>query len=337
MLSGHLRCGTGGGSERCGGRQAESATLHRSVRPPSGPPAAGPATLLQFYVRLNRSLNRDRASLYANMTAPQPSSIRLRVGAVSYLNTRPLVYRLKDFAPQIELLFDLPSRLADDLAAGRLDVALIPSVEYFQRPEYSIVSDACIGCRGPVLSVKLLSRRPFAEIRTLALDEGSRTSAALVQVLLKERYGVRPKLLPLPIDAAYESAHADAVLVIGDRAIHPSQGDFVAQWDLGDEWNRWAELPFVFAMWVARPGLDADSLMQLEGALQRARDLGVQHLEQIATAEAPRVRLTQEQCLSYLRDNLYFHLGPREKRGLELFRTKAAEFGFVPGGELLKS
>jgi chorismate dehydratase len=155
--------------------------------------------------------------------------------------------------------------------------------------------------------------------------------------LLKERYGIRPELLPLPIDAAYESALADAVLIIGDRAIHPSPGEFVAQWDLGDEWNRWAELPFVFAMWVARPGLDSDSRLQLEGALQRARDLGVEHLEQIAAAEAPRVRLTHDQCLRYLRDNLHFHLGPREKRGLELFRTKAANLGFVPRGLLLKS
>jgi chorismate dehydratase len=242
---------------------------------------------------------------------------------------------LTELAPNIDLILDLPSHLADGLAVQQLDVALIPSVEYFQTPEYAIVSDACIGCRGPVLSVKLLSRSPFAEIRTLALDEGSRTSASLVQILLKERYGIRPRLLPLPIDCAYEAAQADAVLVIGDRAIHPSHGEFPLQWDLGDEWNRWAELPFVFAMWVARPGLDADLLVELDAALKRARDLGLTHLKEIAATEAARVRLTYDQCLRYLRDNLYFHLGPREKRGLELFRTKAAELGFVPGGALL--
>src|SRR5262245_53693445 len=108
---------------------------------------------------------------------------KLRVGAVNYLNTKPLVYRLERFAPQAEIVLDLPSRLADDLAAGRLDVALIPSIEYFQSPGYSIVSDACIACRGPVLSVKLFSRVPPAEIRSLALDEGSRTSATLVRIL----------------------------------------------------------------------------------------------------------------------------------------------------------
>src|ERR1700733_15959753 len=101
---------------------------------------------------------------------------RLRVGAVTYLNTKPLVYRLEQFAPHVELVFDLPSRLADQLAAGQLDVALIPSIEFFQNPHYTIVSDACIACRGPVRSVKLFSRVPPQNIQSLALDEGSRTS-----------------------------------------------------------------------------------------------------------------------------------------------------------------
>ena len=102
---------------------------------------------------------------------------RLRVGAVSYLNTKPLVYRLGEVAPRIDLSFDVPSRLADGLSAGRFDVALIPSIEYISDSSYVIVSDACIACRGPVLSVKLLARRPMCEIGTLALDAGSRSSS----------------------------------------------------------------------------------------------------------------------------------------------------------------
>src|SRR3954471_5186769 len=113
----------------------------------------------------------------------------IRIGAVSYLNTKPLVYGLAERLPQADVVYDFPSRLADRLAAGDLDVALIPSVEFFQDPSYSIVSDACIGCRGPVWSVKLFSRVPPPQIRTLALDEGSRTSVALVRILLKERFG----------------------------------------------------------------------------------------------------------------------------------------------------
>src|SRR5690606_11891408 len=98
-------------------------------------------------------------SLRSRNTHSGDSARPIRVGAVSYLNTKPLVYQLEQIAPNVELSFDLPSRLADDLAADRLDVALIPSVESFQDPDYEIVSDACIACRGPVLSVQLLSRR----------------------------------------------------------------------------------------------------------------------------------------------------------------------------------
>ena len=161
---------------------------------------------------------------------------RLKVGAVTYLNTKPLVYRFHEFAPTVDLRFDVPSRLADDLAAARLDVALIPSIEFFQDPAYEIVSDACIACRGPVLSVKLFSRVPILKIRSLALDEGSRTSAALVRILLKEQFSLEPRFEPLPIGASLTDAAADAVLVIGDRAIHSPPGRFAAVWDLGDQW-----------------------------------------------------------------------------------------------------
>lgn len=271
----------------------------------------------------------------------------MKVGAVSYLNTKPLVYGLTPGSgPDHDLVFDLPSRLADRLAAGELDVALIPSIEFFQNPSYTIISDACIGCRGAVYSVKLFSRVPVAAIKTLALDEGSRTSAALIQILLKERHGVSPELLPLPIGAAWEESPADAILVIGDRAMHPPKSthlaprddisrsemstmEFTEIWDLGDVWCRWAELPFVFAMWVARPGLDTTELAQ---QLSAARDQGVAHLNEIAAAEAPRYGLSHQQCLTYLRDNLHFYLHDRELRGLRKFHEHAVRLGLAPAG-----
>lgn len=265
----------------------------------------------------NRAMNRTRG---------------LNVGAVSYLNTKPLVYQLPELAPRANLTFDYPSRLADQLAAGQLDVALIPAVEYFRGRDYSIVSDACIGCRGPVLSVKLFSRVPMDQIRTLALDEGSRTSAALVKILLHERFGIRPETTPLPVEADLRETTTDAVLLIGDRAIFSPMGQFVEVWDLGDEWCRWAELPFVFAMWVARPGLDAGELAELATALSTARDRGVANLEAIAHAEAAPLGLTVPQCHSYLRDNLYFYFGPREQRGLALYYERAVKLGLAPDG-----
>src|SRR5262249_53984866 len=215
----------------------------------------------------------------------------------------PLVYQFERFAPQANLTFDLPSRLADNLAAGRLDVALIPSIEFFHGRDYTIVSDACIACRGPVLSVKLFSRVPIAQIRTLALDEGSRTSVALVRILLAQEQ-IHPQLQSLPIDATLSDTSADAVLLIGDRAIHSPSGRFAEVWDLGDRWQHSTSLPFVFAMWVARPAIETAEIAK---ALAAARDAGVAHLEEIAAAEAAKQGLTVPQCLSYLRDNLYFY------------------------------
>jgi len=275
---------------------------------------------------------------------PSGRQRRLKVGAVSYLNTKPLVHGLPAEDDDFELIFDLPSRLADRLSAGELDVALIPSIEFFQNPAYAIVSDACIGCRGPVWSVKLFSRVPVSEIKTLALDEGSRTSAALVQILLQERYKrldhpalhlyerspLSPQLLPLPIGAHWEDSPADAILLIGDRAMHPPVTNFEEVLDLGDVWCRWAELPFVFAMWVARPGIGDTT--ELATRLALARDRGVAHLNDIAAAEASRYELSRDQCLRYLRDNLHFTLGPRELAGLRLFYDHAVSMDLAPVG-----
>src|SRR5919202_7085661 len=138
----------------------------------------------------------------------------IRIGAVNYLNTKPLICDLELLAPEAELVLDLPSRLADRLAAGQLDVALIPVIEYFRAGSYSVVPGVAIATRGPVLSVTLFSRVPWPAIRRVALDEGSRTSSTLTQVLLHKRYDIRPEIAPLPIDADADAVDADAVLLI---------------------------------------------------------------------------------------------------------------------------
>jgi chorismate dehydratase len=253
---------------------------------------------------------------------------KLRVGAVSYLNTKPLIYRFDEWARDMELVLDVPSRLADRLASCDLDVALVPSIECFQNTGYTIVSDACIACRGPVLSVKLLSRVPIDQIRSLALDEGSRTSVALVQILLRRRFDLTPSLTPLPIGEGLADVKADGVLLIGDRAIHALRDLFPVEWDLGGEWCETMGVPFVFAVWAARQGIDTQ---RVAAVLRQTRDAGLAHLEQIAAAAAPEAGLDVAACLSYLRDNLHFTLGPLEQQGLRLFLRHAADLGFVPG------
>ena len=258
----------------------------------------------------------------------------IRVGAVSYLNTKPLIHTLAErLGDQGQLSLDLPSRLAADLAAERLDVALIPSVEFFRGADYEIVSDAAIACRGPVWSVRLLSRVPVPEIRRLALDEGSRTSAAMVRLLLWEMYQLQPETTQLEIDQSPEEVDADAILLIGDRAMHPARGVYREIWDLGDRWCRWTELPFVFAMWVARPGIQWGSdldLATLTSMLEASRDAGLGSLEEIATSHAARHGLTKEDLHRYFAENLHFRLGPGERMGLNAFQQKSAERGLIP-------
>jgi chorismate dehydratase len=286
----------------------------------------------------------------------------MRIGAVNYLNSKPLVYRLEQLAPDVRLCFDLPSRLADSLAAGRLDVALIPSVEYFRTTGCTIVSDACVACRGPVLSVKLYFRVPPAEVRRVALDEGSRTSAALTQILLAELCGIRPQWESLPIGCGLNSTDADAVLLIGDRAIASkaqdarcgeqdawsknersehrvpstqyqvpaeSHSSFRDVWDLGERWNQWTGLPFVFAMWIARPAIDTAEIAEL---LTVARDQGVRNLKQIADREAPALEVSSQLASMYLRDNLHFALGPKEREGLRHFYRLCVGHQLAPPG-----
>lgn len=268
----------------------------------------------------------------------------LRVGAVQYLNTKPLVHGLDGCGTssagsaqqRLELSYDLPSRLADQLTSGSLDVALIPIVEVF-RGGWRVISDVCIGCRGPVMSVKLFFRTAPPRVRRIALDEGSRTSAALAQVLLHERFGIRPAVEPLPIGSGLEATDADAVLLIGDRAIGPhggpadpapsrKVGSFQLIWDLGDEWCRWTGLPFVFAAWATRPGV---TTAELEPQLAAARDRGVANLAAIAAAEAAPHGLTVPQCLSYLRDNLHYHIGPAEREAMSRFRELTGSLGLL--------
>ncbi len=250
----------------------------------------------------------------------------LRIGAVSYLNTKPLVHGLAEMLPDAELVFDYPSRLADALAEGELDIALVPSAEFLARPEWSVVSDACIACRGPVLSVKLLFRVPPQRVRTLALDEGSRTSAVLAQILLRELAGVTPRITNLPLGSEPGEVEADAILLIGDRAIRCREQDFAEVWDLGDRWCRWTELPFVFAMWVARPGTDTSVAAE---ALAAARDSGCENFAKIAREQSEAMQLPYDLVFEYLSRNLHFELGKRERRGLELFYQKAVANGLI--------
>src|SRR6516164_6908082 len=276
--------------------------------------------------RLNGQADRYNA---VNMAGGFAMTARIRVGAVNYLNTKPLVHELEEIAPNVELVLDVPSALADELRAGRLDVALIPAIEYFRAGTYRIVPDIAIATRGPVLSVTLFSKTPCSGIRRVALDEGSRTSAALTQILLRKRYGVQPEIIPLPMDEPAESVDADAVLLIGDRAMRACLPGFAHAHDLGQEWFDWTGLPFVYAFWAVRSGVD---LGNVADALAEAKRRGCDRTGIIAHEEAPKLGLDAGFCRRYLASILHFDLGPREQAGLHHFYMLACELGLAPRG-----
>lgn len=267
-----------------------------------------------------------RLAAFAGRSVGGNMAKTVRIGAVEYLNSKPLVYELTRLAPHAEVSYDLPSRLANQLAAGELDVALVPVVEYFRGVDYRIVPDLAIASRGPVLSVTVFSKVPWQEIGTLALDEGSRTSVALTQILLR-RYGAAPKLLPFPIDQPAEDIRADALLMIGDRAMKAALPGYPFSFDLGEEWFEWTGLPFVFAVWAVRPGVD---LGEVADALVAAKRLGKAHVAQLAWQESQRLGLDAAFCRRYLTNIIRFDLGPAELAGLERFQHLAAELELIP-------
>ena len=256
----------------------------------------------------------------------------LRVGAVCYLNAKPLYYRLGERSARVELSMDLPSRLASRLASGSLDVALIPSVEYLRGAAsgYEILPGFAIAARGAVRSVKLFSRVPFDRIDRLALDEGSRTSQALTRVWLDAAHGVRPsRIETLPMGVSALESTADAVLVIGDRAMKVPDAPFHAVVDLAEAWNVLTGLPFVFALWVARPGLDLGDLPEV---LAACRADGLAHAADLASTYGPGLGLGFDTCLEYLTRVLSYDLGEPEVAGLRRFASMAANLDLAPQG-----
>ena len=253
----------------------------------------------------------------------------LRIGAVSFVNTVPLIDGL-DQHPRVLLQRDLPARLADLLEEDRIDVGLIPVVEYLRGVGGDLVPGICIGTHGAVRTVKVFSRDPLKDAVEIAVDRGSRSSVALLRVLLGEMYGTEPDLHicePRP-DALF--AHYDTVLVIGDRAdeVDPTG---LHVYDLGEMWHELTGLPFVFAAWVMSERMSKEDARRSEliQVLTEARDQGFGHLEELAEVEADRRRLDAGTVLGYWREHIHYTLGEAELAGLAKFGELAAKYDLV--------
>lgn len=252
----------------------------------------------------------------------------LRLGAVSYLNARPLTWALDSQPERWQVRYDLPSVCAGLLASSEVDLALVPSVEYLQSADYRFVPGVGIGSRGPVASVALFAKKPVAEIRTMALDTSSRTSVALVRVLCRHRFHIEPQFAPHHPDLRTMLETYDAALLIGDPALETDAAAFgVTKIDLGLQWTEMTGLPFVYAAWTGRAGATSPADV---AALQAAQGEGVASFEAIAAAYARGDAGRAARALRYLRDNMRYGLGADEAAGLQLFLDHAADLGLAP-------
>jgi chorismate dehydratase len=255
----------------------------------------------------------------------------IRLGAVSYLNTGPLVHELDARSDRFQIRFDVPARCAALLHENEVDLGLIPSIEYLRGADYRIVPGVSIASDGPVASVALFSSRPVTEIRSIALDSSSRTSVALLRILCARWFGIEPAFTGMIPDLPGMLESCDAALIIGDNALFAGEAALgLEKIDLGEEWVGMTGLPFVYAFWAGRPGVAS---VEDVAALNEARDQGLAAAERVAARYFPDNSEKIRRGTEYLRENVKYALGDREVAGLEMFYSLAAEFGLVPAGK----
>ncbi|MBQ1026286.1 menaquinone biosynthetic enzyme MqnA/MqnD family protein [Micromonospora sp. C95] len=265
---------------------------------------------------------------------------RPRVGHIQFLNCLPIYWGLMRSGAllDVDLRKDSPDRLSAQLVAGDLDIGPITFVEYLKHAdELLLLPDLAVGSDGPVLSVNLVSTRPLADLdgARVALGSTSRTGVLLAQLLLRERYGVRPEYFRCPPDLTQMLLEADAAVLIGDVALRamyeaPRQGLTVT--DLGQAWREWTGLPMVFAVWAARrdfaaahPGL----VKEVHEAFLRSRDLCLAELDQVAASAARWEPFDATTLADYFR-TLDFSLGERQIAGIREFARLTAAHGETP-------
>lgn len=252
----------------------------------------------------------------------------LRVSVVRYLNTVPLIWGMLHGEQQgkYDLDFTLPANCADAVRQRQADVGIVPAIEYHRMDHVEILSGLSISSKETVRSVLLLSKVPLQKIQSIALDNSSRTSAALVRILMRKfycRFVTLQPTAPRPDDML---KRADAALLIGDPALTYSQQGLEV-FDLAEEWKKHTGLPFVFALWVGHQDL---KLGRYRRDFELSRDFGLAHVNDIASEYAPKLKMSVEDVRIYLTQNIDYSLDEENRKGLRLFGKLALEVGIIP-------
>jgi chorismate dehydratase len=257
---------------------------------------------------------------------------RLRISAISYLNTAPLMWDFEHgkAGADFDISYTLPSQCAASLRQGSADLGIIPAAAYASIPDLAILPGVAIASRRAVRSILLVSRVPLEEIRTVALDTSSMTSVALTKVLFEKWWGGARTFTAMTPDIEQMLQTQDAGLVIGDPALRIDRSRYIT-YDLAEEWIRLTGKPFVFAFWAVRQDAlkNVPRDLDLATVFQESRDHGLlaKNLDRIASEWGPRSSLGQQNVKSYLTENIHYFLDPACVDGMELFFKYAEECG----------
>ncbi len=273
--------------------------------------------------RLQNNQQRQNAgNFYAKFAAKitlNPLDRKIRIGAVNYLNTRPLLYGLQhsELKKKVELTLDYPSKIADQLVRGQIDIGLVPVAAIPRLPEWHIVTDSCIGCDGPVASVAVFSDEPITTLDTILLDYQSRTSAALTKILFSDYWKLHPQFRNTNGEAYRHKINGfTGGLVIGDRALEQrKESKYI--YDLGEAWKSFTGLPFVFATWISNKPIDPGFLEEFSAA----NKVGLHHIEEVVDENTfPHFNL-----LEYYTKHISYNFDSEKRKGLELFLQKIGQ------------
>jgi chorismate dehydratase len=266
---------------------------------------------------------------------------RLRISAISYLNTAPLMWDFEHGTAgrNYDISYTLPSSCARALQASTADIGIIPAAAYTQIPDLAILPEIAIASRRPVRSILLVSKLPLEKVRSVALDTSSMTSVALTKILFEKWLGGGRTFTPMSPDIDTMLAQHDAGLLIGDPALQIDRSRYFTL-DLAEEWIRFTGKPFVFAFWAVRQAAlrEAAQPTNMIAEFQGSRDHGLEpaSLAQITRDWAAKLNLPEADVHSYLTENIYYHLDAACLEGLQLFYGYAAEMGALPAAPEIK-
>lgn len=246
------------------------------------------------------------------------------IGSVPYLNGKPLIHGLDQVA-DINLIQEVPSRLAIMLRNKEIAVGLVSLAACFQNPELQIIPGFVISCNGPAESVKLFYNNEIEDIKKVALDSSSITSVTLVKVILNEAYGINPEYSTMPPVLPAMLHACDGAVLIGDPAMHVPAGRY-KELDLGMAWYELTGLPFVFAVWAANPEMINSSLVD---ALKSAKNAGLAAIDQISQSESERLDLPYDLCFRYLDEIMGYDMTDPHKEAMKLFREKVIKYSIM--------